>query len=227
MKREEPARVQVLRRLDRLQGGLRAATGPVAAARACDVMTPDLLHMQAHLFDCDTSQVAGVSDAALGKVLSRLRTATVLDPFRLWLVGSRLEPGREQADIDLVLSPHTAEEVSDEMVEGALWHCRDFGLHGIREPGAKPGCLIDPCYRCGGPAVEKVALEPGTVLQTSKLFSPKLAKLTAEGRIEQYRRFGRFSIEYLRKAAETDYYAKLPRCSDTGASYLRPAVEIT
>jgi hypothetical protein len=66
-------------------------------------------------------------------------------------------------------------------------------------------------------------------LQTAKLFSPKLARLVREGRIQLYRRFGRFSIEYWRQAGETGFYSKLPRRRFEGVlcPYLRPAIEIT
>ena len=217
--------MRVLRRLNPVRGNLQKA---VADAGAPNVLTADLLQMHAQLYHFDKLQMVAVSDAGLKTLLHQLRATAVLDPFRFWLVGSRLEPGKDWSDVDLVLAPRTQSTVSDESVERALWHCRNFGLHGGGESGSSHQCcLIDPCFRCTGPALEQVPLEPQTVLQTSKLFSPKLAKLTAEGRIKQYRRFGRCSIEYLRKAGDTDYYAKLPRLDGSGASYLRPAVEIT
>jgi hypothetical protein len=109
------------------------------------------------------------------------------------------------------------------MIERALWHCRNFGLHE-----SKPACLIDPCFRSEGPALTLVPLHPQAVLQTCKLFSPKLAKLALKGQLLQYRRFGRFSNEYLRRAEDTDYYGKLPsRIFDRSPStYLRPAAEV-
>jgi hypothetical protein len=164
-----------------------------------------------------------ISDADMHRILRALRATPDLEPFRLWLVGSRLDPDKESADIDLVLSPHTGSSLSDAAVEQALWYCRNFGLYESR-----PACMIDPCFRREGATVAIAPLRPQTVLRTSKLYSPKLAKLARDGRLLQYRRFGRFSIEFLRKAEETGYYEKLPsRTFDNSPSfYLRPAFEI-
>jgi hypothetical protein len=174
------------------------------------------------LFDFDKKRIAPVSDADVWRILRELRAAALLEPFRLWLVGSRLDPGNESSDVDLVLSPREGLSLTDVAIERALWYCRNFGLYV-----ANPPCLLDPCFRAGGPALATAPLRPHTVLHTIKLFSPKLAKLIRDRRIRQFRRFGSFSIEYLRRSEDTDYYGKLPRRAFGGslAPYLRPAVE--
>ena len=157
------------------------------------------------------------------RILGELRAASVLSPFRLWLVGSRIDPGKESSDVDLVLSPRAGFFLSDAIIEQGLWYCRNFGLYA-----ANPRCVLDPCYRAGGPSLAIVPLRPDTVLKTTKLLSPKLAKLVLDGRIPQHRCLGRFSIEYLRRAEDTDYYRKLPSRMFDGSlsSYQRPAVEV-
>lgn len=202
----------------------RGPSGSIVERHGAQALSPDEVGMQRQLYAYDRRRAPALCDAAMGSTLGRLRAAPVLQSFRLWLVGSRLEPGKELSDIDLVLSPRGDCALSDGGIEEALWHCRHFGLYAADVP-----CLIDPCFRVAGPTLFRVPLQPDAVLQTSKLFSPKLARLVREGRIQQYRRFGRFSIEYMRKAEETEYYAKLPTGAFDGsrASYLRPAVELT
>ena len=179
--------------------------------------------MQRRLFGFDRKQIAPVSDADMWRILRELRAASVLEPFRLWLVGSRVDPGMESSDVDLVLAPRAGSLSSDVIIERALWYCRNFGLYV-----ANPPCVLDPCFRHGGPTLASFPLRPDTFLQTLKLFSPKLAKLVLDGHIPKYRRLGRFSIEYLRRAGDTGYYGKLPiRVFDGSlSSYLRPAVEV-
>jgi hypothetical protein len=175
------------------------------------------------LFGLKQEDIAPVSDADLWRILGELRAASVLDPVRLWLVGSRVEPGKVSSDVDLVLSPRAGFALSDCLIERALWYCRYFGLYV-----ADPQCVMDPCFRAGGPAETIVPLQPDTIIQTLKLLSPKLARLVAAGQISQYRRAGRRSIEYVRRAGDTDYYKKLPKRNFDGepSPYLRPAVEI-
>lgn len=187
-------------------------------------LTPIEHRMQRHLFGVNAKQVAPVSDAAMWYTLRELRDASELERFGLFLVGSRLESGNQVSDIDLILAPCPGSAFSDAWIERALWYCREYGLYR-----ANPPCLIDPSFRREGPSVRVVPLLPGRVLQTAKLFSPKLARLFREGRIQHYRRFGRFSIEYWRQAGETGFYLKLPRrrFEDVSCRYLRPAIEIT
>jgi hypothetical protein len=186
-------------------------------------LTPIVLRMHRRLFGFDKKQIAPVTDSDMWRILRELRSTSALGPFRLWLVGSRVDPGKETSDVDVVLSPRAGFSSSDVIVERALWCCRNFGLYV-----ANPPCVLDPCFRPGGPTLAIVALRPHTVLQTFKLFSPKLAKLVLDGRVPQHRRFGRFSIEYLRRAEDTDYFGKLPSRLFGGSlsSYLRPAVEV-
>jgi hypothetical protein len=187
-------------------------------------LTPIALRMQRRLFGFDKKQLTPVSDADMWRILRELRAASVLEPFRLWLVGSRRDDrGNESSDVDLILSPRAVGSFSDAAIERALWYCRSFGLYT-----ANPRCVLDPCFRPAGPGLEIVPLRPDTVVRTFKLFSPRLARLVSEGRILRYRRVGRFSIEYLRRAQDTNYYGKLPtRVFDGSVSpYLRPAVEV-
>lgn len=181
------------------------------------------LGMQQRLFGPDIRGLAPVSDAGLGRVLSGLPDASELQYFRIWLVGSRLEPGRAGSDIDLVLSPRPGTRPSEHLIEHALWFCREYGLYG-----ASPACVIDPCFRQGGPTVGMVPLRPHARITTIKLLSPRLAGLVTQGRIRECRRVGDIGIEFVRRAEDTDYFWKLPRGDFDGSRwpYLRPAIEI-
>jgi hypothetical protein len=181
------------------------------------------LAMNRRLFGADFEHVAPVDDTAMWETLRELRKSVELAPFRLFLVGSRLDSGNEARDIDLLLAPCAGFAFTDARIEGALFHCRDYGLH------AKPPRLIDPCFRRTGPRHHVVPLSPTTILETAKLFSPRLRGLIGAGRITHFRRFGHFSIEYLRPACETGFYPKLPqRHFELGrVPYLRPAIEVT
>jgi hypothetical protein len=187
-------------------------------------MTPAGRAMQRQLFSVTAQEIAPVTDAGVWRMLSALRNAPELDSFRLFLVGSRLDPGNETSDIDLVLAPRKGSIFTDVRIERALWHCRHYGLYG-----ATPACLIDPCFRRKGPTMAVVPLRPTEILQTARLFSPKLVKLVAEGRIRRCRRFGRYSIEYWRPAVETGFYHKLlqQRFDGVLCPYLRPGIEVT
>jgi hypothetical protein len=186
-------------------------------------ITPIELGMHHHLFGVNANHVAHLNDAAMWRTLRELRSAPELERFGLFLVGSRLDPGNETSDIDLVLSPRPGSAFTDRLIERALWHCRDYGLYG-----ADLARLIDVSFRKEGPSFRAIPLPPDRVLQTAKLFSPKLASLVNEGRIQHYRRFGLFSIEYWRRASETSFYQKLPQQQFDGSlcSYLRPAIEV-
>jgi hypothetical protein len=181
------------------------------------------LGMQQRLFGPDIQGLAPVSDAGLGRVLRDLPAASELQSFRIWLVGSRLEPGRTGSDIDLVLSPRPGTLPSEHLIEHALWYCREYGLYG-----ATPACVIDPCFRAGGPTVALVPLRPHVRIKTVKLLSPRLADLVTRGRIPVCRRVGDVGIEFVRRAEDTDYFGKLPRGDFDGSRwpYLRPAIEI-
>jgi hypothetical protein len=181
------------------------------------------LGMQQRLFGPGVQGLAPVPDAALACVLRGLAAASELQSFRIWLVGSRLEPGRTGADIDVVLSPRPGTVPSDHLIERALWYCRDYGLYG-----ATPACVIDPCFRVGGPTVALVPLRPHVRMTTVKLLSPRLADLVTRGRIRECRRVGDVGIEFVRRAEDTDYFGKLPRGDFDGSRwpYLRPAIEI-
>ncbi len=158
------------------------------------------------------------------RLLHALRRSATLTAFRVWLIGSRVQPGKAESDIDLLLSPRDGAPVNDGAIELALWHCRHYGLYR-----ADPVALVDPCFRDGGPAQGCMVLQPNATLKTMKLFSPKLQLLVESGRIATYRRTGQFSIEYCRLAHEASYYRKLPYRDVDGVSYrfLRPAIELT
>ena len=180
--------------------------------------------MHRRLFSVNANRVGPVADAAMWHILRELRNSPKLERFRLFLVGSRLDPENEASDIDLILAPCAGSAFTYALIERALFHCREYGLYGGNLPS-----LIDPSFRHEGPSMRAVPLAPTAVLQTAKLFSPKLARLINEGRIQRYGRFGRFSIEYWRQASETSFYQKLPRQRFEGSlcPYLRPAVEVT
>jgi len=179
--------------------------------------------MQRRLFGPHVNLVAPVSDARMGSVLRDLRAAPELHAFQLWLVGSRVQPGRDASDIDLVLSPRSGTVPSEHGVERALWCCREYGLYR-----GSPACVIDPCFRLVGPTLAQVPLRPDAVIKTVKLLSPKLVHLVLRGRIRHFRRVGHLAIEFVRRAAETEYYGKLPRADFDGSRspYLRPAIEV-
>jgi len=195
------------------------STMSVAAPR----FTPAELGMHRRLFGVHAKHVAPVDDAAMWHTLRELRNAPELARFGLFLVGSRLDPGSEASDIDVILAPRPGSAFSDAMIERALWHCREYGLYR-----AHPARLIDPGFRRQGPTRRTVPLPPTTILQTAKLFSPGVVRLIRDGRLQRYRRFGRCGIEYWRQAGETAFYPKLPQQRFDGVQcpYLRPAVEV-
>jgi hypothetical protein len=131
---------------------------------------------------------------------------------------------RTISDVDLVLCPAPGTRPNDHAIELALLHCRQYGLYG-----SDAACVIDPCYRQAGPTVARTPLFPHTRIRTIKLFSPRLENLINRGRIREFRCVGEVGIEFVRRANETGYYAKLPRENFDGQvlPYLRPAIEIT
>jgi len=182
------------------------------------------LRMQAQLFGISKEEILPISDAQMWRVFHELRACYELEQFRIWLAGSRVQPGNDDSDIDIVLSPRPGLSPDDATIERALWHCRNYGLYQ-----ANPACVIDPCFRTRGATLDLVPLQPLLILQTIKLFSPRLMRLVVSGRLQEYRRVGFFSIEYSRPAKDTDYYKKLPKRVFDGRllAYLRPAIEIT
>ena len=182
----------------------------------------DVQKMHADLFDRCPPRVA-VSDAAVMGMLRGFRESAELEAFRVWLVGSRLEPNRALSDVDMVLSPRTERPPEDSIIEHALWFCRS---HGLQSPNP---CLVDACYRRSGPTVGTVALEPDAIVTSFKLLSPGLMRAILDGEIQDYRLAGRFSIEYRRLARDIIYFERLPWRLQRGylRRYLRPALEIT
>jgi hypothetical protein len=188
-----------------------------------EVLTTIELGVHRRLFGQHAKCVTAVSDSEMWRVLLALRPNPNLDSFRIWLVGSRVDPGRFESDIDVVLSPRAGFPLSDQIIERALWYCRNYGLYV-----SNPPVVVDPCFRAAGPTVEFKALRSHSILKTIKLLSPKLTQEVLAGRIRKYRRLGYFSIEYCRRAGDTHYYAKLPQRSFEGSRspYLRPAIEV-
>ena len=179
--------------------------------------------MQARLYDLGARRRPPVTDVNMWRILRRLRACLDVAPFRLWLVGSRLEVGHDTSDIDLVLSPRADVVLDDSTIDTGLWRCREAGLNDC-----DPSCVFDPCFRLEGPSLHPVPLRRDAILRTIKLLSPRLVRLIQTGRITDYRRVGRYSVAFTRLAVETDYYAKLPRKAFDGDAkpYLRPAIEI-
>jgi hypothetical protein len=186
-------------------------------------LTPIEAGLHRRLFGAFARRGHPVSDAAMWRYLRKLRSDPDFDAFRMWLIGSRVEPGRTWSDIDLALSPRAGSRPSDLAIERALWRCRNDGLYAGR-----PACVVDPCYRPFGPVERLEPLPPDKRLIAVKLFSPRLLRETTAGRIREYRRLGYCSIEYARPAGEAGYYSKLPRVSFEGALLpcLRPAIEV-
>jgi hypothetical protein len=186
--------------------------------------TPDVLLMQKRLFDCAVTRLYSVSYAAMWRRLRALRETPELAGFRLWLVGSRLEPeGQEESDVDLVLSPGSAGAPGDAAIDAALWFCRQHGFWG-----GDPPCVIDPCFRQAGPRQVLKAMEPDVPLLSVKLLSPRLLGLAQAGGLSAWRRVGRYSLEYQRPAGAASYYAKLPKGTFAAGQrpFLRPAMEV-
>jgi hypothetical protein len=186
-------------------------------------LRPRLGDMQERLFGVRPQRAPPLSDAAVQRVLRDLRAAPELRFFRIWLVGSRVEPGAILSDIDVVLSPRAGVSPDGHLIEYALWHCRAYGLYK-----SVPPCVIDPCFRHCGPTIELVPLEPQTIIRTVKLLSPWLEGLVGSARITEHNRVGEISIEFVRRAVDTEYYGKLPQGKFSGGpcAYLRPASEI-
>jgi hypothetical protein len=180
-------------------------------------------HMHHRLFGPDVKRVGPVSDTQMRRVLRELRATAELKPFRLWLVGSRVQPGNTGSDIDVVLSPRAGVPPDEHLIERALWHCREYGLYG-----ANRACVIDPCFRTAGPTLHLIPLQPRVLIKTVKLFSPRLVRLLTLGRLSACRSVGEVCIEFVRTAEDTDYYRKLPRRVFGGSQcpYQRPAIEI-
>ena len=189
---------------------------------SASLITADVLAMQMRLYGLRTERRAPVTDADLWALLRELRASRPLDPFRLWLVGSRVEPGREKSDADVVLAPAGNERPPDETMEQALWSCRVAGLSGSTV------CAIDPCVRLNGPALVVTRLHADMMLKSIKLFSPTIMLQVLQGRLRNYQRLGRFCIEFDRRAGDTDYYSKLPLRTIDGvpSPYLRPGIEV-
>jgi hypothetical protein len=182
-------------------------------------------HMQSRLFGARTKRLPPMPDGEMWRMLRQLRAAPQLEAFEVWLVGSRVEAGRDTSDVDLVLSRRrSAGAVSDHMIESALWYCRNYGLYA-----AKHCSVVDPCFRAEGPTLTAEPLPPHALLKSVKLYSPRLRRLVLAGRILEHRLLGRFSIEFSRLALDTDYYPKLPRGSFANgrSAYLRPAIQVT
>lgn len=179
--------------------------------------------MHQRLFGPHILGLAPVPDPDLGRVLRHVAGAAELRPFRIWLVGSRLEVGKSGSDVDVVLSPRPGTSPSEHLIEQALWYCREYGLYRAGTP-----CVIDPCFRSSGPTVALAPLRPHIKIVTTKLFSPRLAELVRRGRLREWRRVGESCIEFARWSEDTDYFPKLPRRNFDGACfpYLRPALEI-
>ena len=116
------------------------------------------------------------------RMLGDLRAARQLKPFRIWLVGSRVQPGYQLSDVDLVLSPRIGCAPSEQLVVDALWFCREYGLHGT-----DVACSVDPCFRTEGPTRDVAALPPNASITTVKFMSPRLIRLVANGGIRLWR----------------------------------------
>jgi hypothetical protein len=186
------------------------------------LLTNDVLEMQLLLFRPDHGPKRGIECLTMWRILEMLRAEAQLDPFRMWLVGSRLERENSRSDIDIVLAPRNG-LLPDATIDAALWHCRHYGLYR-----AAIRCLIDPVFRREGPCLTDRPLDPDLMLTSTKLASPQFVNYVLTQQIANYRRVGRWSLEYARSAGDSSFYIKLPRRHVQGEwlPYLRPAVEI-
>jgi hypothetical protein len=187
------------------------------------VMTSEVLAMQIRLYGFKLDEIQPVSDILMWSVLRELRNCRPLDLFHLWLVGSRVEPKRDNSDIDVVLSPRSVALLPDEIIDNALLYCRSYCLYG-----STPRCVVDPCFRVHGPSTDFAALKPDSLLKGVGLLSPYRIGELISGRLSGCRKVGRFSLEHRRRAGDANYYRKLPRAMFEGlqSAYLRPAIEV-
>lgn len=186
-------------------------------------LTANQRDMQRRLFGPEVRHAVPASDASVRRVLDNLRSSPQLASFTFWLVGSRVEPGHPQADVDIVLSPGEGCRPDEQLIVDALRYCREVGLSATED-----ACVIDPAFRRNGPTRHAVPLPPRAMITTVKLLSPNLARMVAQGHIRAWRPCGDVGVQFMRRAAETGYYRKLPLGVFAGARcrYLRPAVEI-
>ncbi|MGB9302532.1 MAG: hypothetical protein WCB92_02320 [Mycobacterium sp.] len=187
------------------------------------LLTANQREMHHRLFGPRIRRAVPASDASVDCALGHLRASRRLRTFRMWLVGSRVQPGQCGSDVDLVLSPGCGFTPDDQVIVDALRHCREYGLYGMKD-----ACVIDPCFRRDGPTRQVVPLPPDTRITTLKLLSPNLVTLVRQGRIRAWRPCGDVGLQFMRRAADTGYYTKLPLGAFAGTprNYLRPAVEI-
>ena len=164
-------------------------------------LTPIEHRMQSHLFGVNAKQVAPVSDAAMWYALRKLRDASEVERFGLFLVGSRLEPGNQVSDIDLN--------------SGALPRLQPLVRPGlnVRSGIAVSMGYIEPIH----PVSSILAfVEKGRASELSRSCLAGFCKLrscshqswpdlSVKDAFQHYRRFGRFSIEYWRQADETGF----------------------
>jgi hypothetical protein len=170
----------------------------------------------------------GCSDSQVMEVLSLIKNHPQLQYFRLWLVGSRLEPNRFFSDVDILLTPTSNYEktnmsVTKHDIEQALWLCRSVGYEA-----SKNHCVIDPTFEWRLPLVNRIELLPNTVAHKIKLLCPYLYQQVKLSKITEFISVGKFCIEYERSVSQTNYYLKLPSAFFKGKEekYYRVAREI-
>ena len=143
-------------------------------------------------------------------VLVHLDVDTLLQP---WLVGSSVCHPSSARDFDILLSYRTPRGAPIRRVLEALWCLRSVGrAFRVR---------IDPFVRPNPRWIEGGPLPPQTRLETLTLALPRLRAQIARGSLTDYRWVGKTGLWTSRRAADTNYFAKLPLRS--GQRWLEPA----
>jgi hypothetical protein len=139
----------------------------------------------------------------LAQLKDRLKGYRVLKPFKIFLIGSLLNPSRKPKDIDLLLVRRDFSRLTLRNVENALML--------IRQDGINARIRIDACFRNTHADTLAGRLHPMQKMRTWKLEDPMLTYSLRIGILDRYRRVGRYLIVTQKQAYASSYYNKLPQ----------------
>ena len=160
------------------------------------------------------------SAKALQRLVIGIDRTHLLETFRIWIVGSVLLKLNRAADLDLLLTRRDDRRISIVELELAL-----YALHRIGRYEA--AVQIDSCFRTSkGDALGGI-LPADKLVKTWRIESPHTGADIDQGRMRHARRVGHFLVVSFRKAAEINYFQKLPLLSDSLRNrFLHPGVSI-